>query len=393
MKRTIAIISVACALTVAACASSTTPGFAPPSYSGHHLPSAKSNGFRLVYAWPGDAEPFAGLTYLGGTFYGTTAFSGNGSGTVYSVTPNGNQQVLYSFSGNDGAVPQGDLAVMNGLLYGTTSQGGAYQDGTVFSISTGGSFNVLHNFGGPDGRAPVAGLTSLNGTLYGVTRFGGTNDQGAVFSITSSGTENVIYSFTGTPDGAQPAADLVNVNGVLYGTTAGGGTNDSGTAFSITPGGVESVLHSFGSGSDGVDPLGRLIYVDGTFYGTTTGGGTTVCEGFISCGTVFSMTPSGSEQVLHSFNPFQFGDGWSPWAGVTEMKGVLYGTTQFGGVFSYGTVYSITKRGAEKVLYYFENSGDGNSPLAPLVSLKGTLYGTALGCGSTCGGTVFALRP
>jgi uncharacterized repeat protein (TIGR03803 family) len=102
------------------------------------------------------------------------------------------------------------------------------------------------------------------------------------------------------------------------------------------------------------------------------------------------MTPSGSEKILHNFN---VGDGWDPWAGLTEMKGVLYGTTAQGGRFGYGTIYSITTRGREQVQYYFENSGDGDFPVAPLVSVKGTLYGTALTCGAACGGSVFALTP
>jgi uncharacterized repeat protein (TIGR03803 family) len=44
--------------------------------------------------------------------------------------------VIYSFKGEpDGAFPQSGLALVNGVLYGTTHRGGANNDGTVFRIS------------------------------------------------------------------------------------------------------------------------------------------------------------------------------------------------------------------------------------------------------------------
>ncbi len=43
----------------------------------------------------------------------------------------------------------------------------------------------------------------------------------------------------------------------------------------------------------------RLLNVNGTLYGTTSYGG--VMVGYYSVGTVFSVTPSGTEKILHSF--------------------------------------------------------------------------------------------
>jgi uncharacterized repeat protein (TIGR03803 family) len=62
-----------------------------------------------------------------------------------------------------------------------------------------------------------------------------------------------------------------------------GGTG-AGTVFSITPGGTEKVLHSFGNGTDGRNPSGILIEVKGALYGTNSSGGT---QGY---GTVFALT-------------------------------------------------------------------------------------------------------
>ncbi len=95
---------------------------------------------------------------------------------------------MYSFCGQlncvDGAVPYAGLTDVLGTLYGTTGQGGAYDNGTVFSITPDGTESVLHSFGsGRDGSAPFAGLTGIRGTLYGTTYYGGRHAGGTVFSI------------------------------------------------------------------------------------------------------------------------------------------------------------------------------------------------------------------
>jgi uncharacterized repeat protein (TIGR03803 family) len=86
--------------------------------------------------------------------------------------------------------------------------------------------------------------------------------------------------------------------GNLYGTTSIGGTNGGegdGTVFKISPTGMETVLHSF-SGSDGKLPTGGLIMDStGNMYGTTMSGGAN------GDGTVFKISPAGTETVLHSF--------------------------------------------------------------------------------------------
>jgi uncharacterized repeat protein (TIGR03803 family) len=91
-------------------------------------------------------------------------------------------------------------------------------------------------------------------------------------------TEKVLYSFNASStkiDGSNPAAGLTYLKGTLYGTTEEGGAvscrdiGDCGTVFSITPSGTEKLLHSFKGGNDGASPEARLIVRDGTLYGTT----------------------------------------------------------------------------------------------------------------------------
>jgi uncharacterized repeat protein (TIGR03803 family) len=135
-------------------------------------------------------------------------------------------------------------------------------------------------------------------------------------------------------------AGLIDVSGTLYGTTTGGGATGEGTVFAITPSGTETVLHSFGATQDdGANPYAGLLNVNGTLYGTTAYGGVEGC-GSNNCGTVFSITPSGTETVLHSFG-FHTRDGRSPYSALVSVNGRLYGTTYQGGA-GYGTVFSVT---------------------------------------------------
>jgi uncharacterized repeat protein (TIGR03803 family) len=335
---------------------------------------------------------------------GNSASGYLGCGTVFSVTTAGKEKVLYSFDvPPDGNEPRASLIEVGGGLYGTTGSGGSYTCvsdsryfgcGTVFSVTTSGSESVVHRFAGGenDGVEPEAPLIAVKGTLYGTTYAGGTGHGGTVFSITTGGTEKVLHGFSGHGDG--PAAGLIDANGTLYGTTSGGGSHHDGTVFSITFAGKVRVLHSF-SGADGKAPHGSLLDVKGTFYGTTAAGGSN------GDGTVFSITTGGTEKVLHSFAGYPKSDGAEPEAGLIEVNGTLYGTTSGGGGTSCngtvgcGTVFSVTRSGTEKVLHRFSLSGgaDGANPLAGLVDVSGTLYGTTFAGGSNGNGTVFALKP
>jgi len=194
----------------------------------------------------------------------------------------------------------------------------------------------------------------------------------------------ILHSFQNADDGAYPQAGLLDVNGTLYGTTSIGGKGSEGTVFSITTGGNERTIYSFGStANDGYDPLAGLIDVNGTLYGTTNSGG---AHGE---GTVFSITTDGVEKVLYSFAGGS--DGAGPVAAVLDVNGVLYGTTVTGGKYDLGTVFSLTLSGKEKVLHTFGSGTDGNLPEAGLIDVDGTLYGTTSGGGKTDAGTVFTI--
>jgi uncharacterized repeat protein (TIGR03803 family) len=290
-------------------------------------------------------QPEAGLIDVNGTLYGTTRAGGAYDfGTVFSITTAGKEKVLHSFDYNytDGVWPYAGLADVHGTLYGTTSQGGAYpcgsaSCGTVFSITTSGTEKVLYSFNGSDGSWPIAGLIDLKGVLYSTTSQGGAYDAGTVFSLTTGGTETMLHTFSVGKGGYTPTAGLIDLKGRLYGTTLYGGAYYGGTIFSMTTGGVEKLLYSF-NGSDGSWPDAGLIDVNGTLYSTTSEGGAD------NDGTVFSLTTGANEKVLHSFTDGTNGeppDGSDPDAGLIDVNGTLYGTTHGGGVYGDGTVFSL----------------------------------------------------
>lgn len=142
-------------------------------------------------------HPVAGVTQAAdGNLYGTTADGGeNDDGTVFKITAEGQYTILHSFNFSvDGAYPFGPLIqATDGNLYGTTSDGPSTYCtdgcGTVFQITTDGTLTTLHTFcaevGCSDGNSPRAGLLqATNGILYGTTtEGGGLQNDGTIFSL------------------------------------------------------------------------------------------------------------------------------------------------------------------------------------------------------------------
>jgi uncharacterized repeat protein (TIGR03803 family) len=222
----------------------------------------------------------------------------------------------------------------------------------------------------PDGYRPYSGtLIDVSGKLYGTTLEGGQFGNGTLFRFDpETKILTVLHSFASGDDG-YGGNGLFNSNGVLYGTSDGGGTYGAGTVFSFDlKTKSETVLHTFTGGSDGGWPEMEVpVEVKGVLYGTTAWGGT---YGF---GNVFSIDPkSGTETVLHSFQS-NGSDGNSPWTGTTQ-----WGGTGLCGPSGCGTLYSVNpQNGTYAVLYSFNNNSyDITAPSAPLLNYKGILYGT-----------------
>lgn len=392
---------------------------AQPAGTSANSERASSHGYKLLYSFKGAGDgllPESSLTPLNGKLYGTTSAGGNGCpvgcGTIYAVTTAGKKSVLYSFraGGTDGAFPHAGLIDVKGTLYGTTVKGGTNptrQYGTVYKVTTTGIERVVYSFNGSDGAYPYGNLILVNGTFYGTTSDGGTNTCysggcGTLFSLSATGKEHVLYSFKGLSenDGSGPYGALALLGGSIYGATRYGGTG-VGTVFKSSLSGKESVLYRF-ERHDGWYPSGSLTLVNGKLYGSAGAGG---AYGY---GAVYAITPGGKEQVLYAFKGRP--DGSGPNGPLVAINGFLYGTTASGGTHSCfaqgygcGTIFKLSLNGEESVLYNFSGGDDGSLPGAGLAEVNGLLYGTTTaggtgkcspsGSGPAGCGTIFAVAP
>jgi uncharacterized repeat protein (TIGR03803 family) len=327
--------------------------------------------------------------------------------------------VLYSFKGTpDGQSPTGGIVRdRRGNIFGVTYGGGVSFAGTAFKLSASGKESVLYSFLAGYGAHPDSTVVrDAKGNLYGTTEYGGAYNQGAVFKIDPKRNETVLYSFKGGAQyfGFVPNAVIRDEQGNLYGTTVLGGKGGScfgygcGIVFKLDPAGKETVLYNFKGGRDGGYPSGPIVRdAAGNLFGETAYGGDLRCYAPYGCGTVFKLTPSGKETVLHRFTGTG-GDGAQPWSGlVRDKEGNLYGSTVDGGTGpnctsdenGCGTVFKVDKTGKETILHSFAGSaGDGAPIYAPLaLDAKGNVYGTtpnggSQNCISGCG-AIFMLDP
>jgi uncharacterized repeat protein (TIGR03803 family) len=138
----------------------------------------------------------------------------------------------------------------------------------------------------------------------------------SLFAITAPAqTLTTLYSFTGgATDGGNPDAGLVrDAKGDLYGTTVNAGSYNNGTVFEVSASGKETVLHNFAGSPDGAEPYGGFLVRDGkaNLYGATFWGGA------YGGGTVFELPKKGPETILYCFGSAQgFADGTTVYGGV-----------------------------------------------------------------------------
>lgn len=354
-------------------------------------PGAHAQKFTDLYNFTGGHD--GGNSYSGlvrdsqGNLYGTTYWGGTfGWGTVFKVDTKGTETVLYSFCSAGGSCPDGvnpDASLIrdgSGNLYGTTYDGGAFNWGTVFKVDTTGSEKVLYSFAGgvADGCTPSEGLVvDKAGNFYGVAGGCGSAGHGVIFKLSPSGQETLLHTFTGgTSDGSNPVYGSLLIDGLgnLYGVAQEGGASGQGVVYKLSKGGTFTVLHSFAGGTaDGCFPLGSVAAdKNGNLYGTTS-----YC-GSSNNGTIWKLSPTGKETVLHSFAGGTT-DGELPQAGVIlDPKGNLYGAAG-GGANGRGLVYELNTLGKLILLHSFTGS-DGEVPygglLGVIVGGKGALYGT-----------------
>ena len=157
----------------------------------HSFAARKSDGVEPYGSLTQVGDKLYGTTMQGGK-------RGQGSIFEIDLKTNF-EKVVYSFQPpevfppTDGANPYSTLINVHGVLYGTTTSGGNGPNcgsngcGTVFSFDLATKTEtVLHEFqGGSDGSFPLFGaLALIDGTLYGNTSEGGAAGKGTLYSIT-----------------------------------------------------------------------------------------------------------------------------------------------------------------------------------------------------------------
>jgi uncharacterized repeat protein (TIGR03803 family) len=322
-----------------------------------------------------------------GNLYGTAGGGGScnnnqsSCGTIFKVSAVGVFSTLYNFEGGlDGFGPC--CLAMNGAgnLYGTAEGGGAAGWGTVFKFATKtNTFTTLHAFGkvSTDGRNPSGPLTlTADGNLYGATQEGGTSDDGILFEVTPTGAEFVYYDFgfggpvfegltnvLRDPEGhlyaavgfcclievtagvktalATPGSDdgpyfldgtlVRDTNGNFYGGFENGTANDGLWEVNSTTDAV-TYYSSFGGYL-----TGPLRFSGGNLYGTVSPGGAHG-EGY-----VYEFSPgTGVRTDSYDFGAYS-ADGANPFSGIVrDSAGNLYGTTDIGGTYGFGTIFKLT---------------------------------------------------
>ena len=384
------------------------------------LSASEAEQFQTVYSFSAGGKgtiegsaPTAALALdKAGLLYGSTEDGPAGKpGAVFRLNPaTGEAATLYVFTGGaDGGRPVAALTVgADGLIYGTTEQGGAHNFGTVFSVDPATrKLTVLHAFtGGADGANPLAKMTlDRSGALYGTTSARGQESSGTIFKVDpKTGIFTTLHTFRG-PDGAYPEGALIFATATkVYGTTRYGGSDGSdgkggnaGVVFEFDVATKRlSLLHVFHvSTPEGYGPRGQLV-IDkkGIIYGAAATG--PLASGYADGGAIFQLNPiSKALKTLHRFGSNK-NDGKYPYGGATiDSSGTLYGTTEGGGTGASGTIFSLnTTTQAYKILHNFILN-TGSQPQDGLVrSTSGAFYGTTSQGGQpNYGGTIFKLSP
>jgi len=337
-----------------------------------------------------------------GNLYGCTISDAQqGAGTIFHLSPSGafSTRFVFPFDTGTGTYPFGRSPVGSLVrggpgdpdLYGVTALGGPLGDyGVAFRYDyTAGTVTVLHAFGGynpgnpvaSDGEGPRGGLIrGSDGAFYGVTLSGGVHNGGTVYRVTAGGGYTLLHPINHATEGYYPESRLIEgADGSLYGTTALNGLG-YGVLFRISKDGSGyAVVHQFtgsGVGSTGDSPTGDLARdSSGNLYGACYRGGAG------NVGTLYRYSPgTGEVTVLHHFNGLS---GGYPLGGLARgADGRLYGTSQSGGIYGFGTAYRITTGGAMAVVRSFAAT-DVYGAIGLMETSAGTWYGLCWYAGVT----------
>jgi uncharacterized repeat protein (TIGR03803 family) len=331
-----------------------------------------------------------GMTYKGGI---------NDLGVLFQFNPvTSTYTHMLDFDGiTNGSKPLGSLMqASDGMLYGMTYKGGAYDKGVLFQFNPATStyLKKLDFDGTTYGCYPHGALMQASdGNLYGMTVQGGANDMGVLFQYNPAGSVCTnILNFAGSANGSYPLGTLMQASdGMLYGMTCNGGVNDMGVLFQYNPATSAYIKKlDFAGITNGNNPLGFLIEAsDGNLYGMTNRGGAN------DMGVLFQYDPA-TTACTNLLDFAGAANGSYPYGSLMQASdGNIYGMTELGGGYDSGVLFQydpVTSNYSNRV--DFAGSTNGSSPYGTLIQAgDGNLYGmTNLG-GVNGIGVLFQYNP
>ncbi len=348
----------------------TNTGFTTPTGTIFKIHPSGST-FTLVHQFPDSAMGIypskSFIRSTDGNFYGTTQVGGKyGAGVLFKLSSGGAFIKMNSFiTATTGGVPaDGMIQGKDGNYYGCTRDGGASNKGTIYKMTSLGVVTVLFHFNSSTGSVPEGKLMQASdGSFYGTTSREGNGGVGTIFKFTLPSSFVVIRHLNSATDGSSPQNALVQngPGGTLFGATSNGGVNGGGTIFKIS-GSTFTVVRNLSSTSYVVGNL--IIASNGVLYGVSDLGGAG------NFGYVFRMTPStGVFRVVYEFTGGLAGR--YPQGGLVEGSGgILYGTTNSGGINNFGVIYKISLDGIYQVIKHFDATS-GSSARGEVVVVKG----------------------
>jgi uncharacterized repeat protein (TIGR03803 family) len=315
-----------------------TPGVFVASYVGGLFEITSGGAFSVFSSFANSnydvAIPGALTPGSNGLLYGVR-WTGEGPSEVYRIGPNGGRAVPV----NSSLVYAGPLTEgADGNLWGT--QGAVGNGYSVFKLSPGGTLESVYEGVAEVTEGPL--LQASDGNFYGATA-GYMTSANVIYRVTPAGVYNVLYTF---PTGEESIGGLIQAsNGLLYGTAAyvpaACNPNQVGEVFSISLNGVFRSIWQFRGDCYGGGLLGpgaALIEAsDGKLYGSTSG------QGIPGFGTVFSLSPEGTDfKDLVEFNDDEGSTPFTEGPALAQgSDGNLYGTTETGGTGGGGIIYKL----------------------------------------------------
>ncbi|HTB81518.1 MAG TPA: choice-of-anchor tandem repeat GloVer-containing protein [Opitutaceae bacterium] len=264
---------------------------------------------------------------------------------------------IASFSGGpDGtAHPRKMFEGSDGVLYGTSLNGGLYDKGTIFKINKDGTgYALLWSFAASTSSnvVPFRLIEGQDKALYGM--ISGFYVPGTLYKINKDGTGfTILKTFDASTGYLAPWAGVIQGrDGALYGTTWNGGSAGAGTVFKINPdgSGYTVLLNFFSSHNDyvGFPRVGVIEGSDGALYGAADNFVYTVRKdgsGFAALTPVFPEELSsdiieGSDGALYGVT-----DGYSLPTRVFTVKKDGTGFRILGSLPQYNSFYSLVGTG------------------------------------------------